>query len=119
VDSPGRKKSRNERKAKEKHMAVWEVARLTVAPGDEEKFESIVRAHLPIFKADEGSHNVKLLRAVDKEGVFLLCILWESIEYHHDVFMKTEEFATFSGAVRPFFTAPPETLHATAVIDGI
>jgi quinol monooxygenase YgiN len=118
VSSPGREKE-NERKAEERHMAVWEVARLTVAPGDEEKFESIVRAHLPIFKADEGSQDVKLLRAVDKEGVFLLCILWESVEYHLDVFMRTEEFVTFSGAVRPFFAAPPEMLHVTAAIDGI
>jgi quinol monooxygenase YgiN len=99
-------------------MAIWEVVRLAIAPGDEEKFESTVRSHLYVFGGDEGCEDVKLLRALDKEGVFLLAIRWRSMEYHLDVFMKSEGFSTFSGAVAPFFTERPEMLHVTAVIDG-
>jgi quinol monooxygenase YgiN len=99
-------------------MTVWEVSQLVVGQGTEDEFESTIRSHLPILKEAEGCLDVKLLRAVDKEGTFLLFIEWQSVEHHTEVFLKTEGFATFSGAVTPFLTEPPAVLHAVKVIDG-
>ncbi|MFG1667756.1 antibiotic biosynthesis monooxygenase family protein [Streptomyces sp. Y7] len=99
-------------------MAVWEVTQLTVAEGKQEEFESTFRSHLSLLQEADGCLDVKLLRAVDKEDVALLGILWESLEHHTEVFMKTEAFAKFSEAVAPFFAGPPEILHARTVIDG-
>ncbi|MFF3380580.1 antibiotic biosynthesis monooxygenase family protein [Streptomyces sp. NPDC002680] len=99
-------------------MTVWEVTQLAVAEGDQDEFESALRSHLPLLQEAEGCLDVKLLRAVDKEGVALLCIHWQSLEHHTEVFMKTEAFAKLSEAVAPFLAGPPEMLHARTVIDG-
>lgn len=100
-------------------MAVWEVVQLTVAQGSEDEFESVFRSQLPILEEADGCLDLQLLRAVDQEGVFLLLVLWQSMEHHTDVFVKTEEFAKFSTAVGPFFTALPTPFHAVTVIDGL
>ncbi|WP_351236304.1 antibiotic biosynthesis monooxygenase family protein [Streptomyces sp. NPDC002133] len=100
-------------------MAVWEVVQLTVAQGSEDDFESVFRSQLPILEVADGCLDLQLLRAVDQEGVFLLLVLWQSMEYHTDVFVTTEEFAKFSTAVAPFFTTPPAPFHAITVIDGL
>ncbi|AVH54794.1 MULTISPECIES: antibiotic biosynthesis monooxygenase family protein [Streptomyces] len=100
-------------------MAVWEVVQLTVAQGSEEDFESVFRAQLPILEEADGCLDLQLLRAVDREGVFLLLVLWQSMEHHTVVFVKTEGFTKFSTAVAPFFTAPPTPFHAITVIDGL
>jgi quinol monooxygenase YgiN len=99
-------------------MAVWEITQLAVAEDAHDEFESVVRSHLPALREADGCLDVKLLRAVDREGILVLCILWESIEHHTDVFMKTETFTKFSSAVTPFLMASPVVFHATTVIDG-
>jgi quinol monooxygenase YgiN len=99
-------------------MAVWEVARLAVAEGTEDDFESTVRSHVPLLRDAEGCLDVRLLRAVDQEGTFLLLLQWLSVD-HHIEYTKTEDFAEFVGAVGPFFTAPPDTFHAGTVIEGL
>ncbi|MFE7750471.1 putative quinol monooxygenase [Streptomyces sp. NPDC057428] len=98
-------------------MAVWEVARITVAEATEDEFESIVRSHIPLLRATDGCLDVKLLRAVDAERTFVLLLQWESVD-HHLEFTKTEEFAGFVGALGPLFTGTPDTFHAATVIEG-
>ncbi|MEJ8662097.1 MULTISPECIES: antibiotic biosynthesis monooxygenase family protein [Streptomyces] len=100
-------------------MAVWEVVQLAVAQGREDEFESVVRSQVPTLEEADGCLDLQLLRAVDREGVLLLAALWQSMEHHTDVFVKTEGFTTFSTAVAPFFTAPPTPFHAITVIDGL
>lgn len=99
-------------------MAVWEISQLTVADDARAEFESAVQASLPTFAAAEGCLDVRLLRAVDSEGLFMLCILWESIEHHTEIFTKTEAFAKLGAAITPFVTSPSVMFHAAVVIDG-
>ncbi|ANP53051.1 quinol monooxygenase YgiN [Streptomyces griseochromogenes] len=99
-------------------MTVWEVVQLPVAESHQNEFESVVRSHLPLLKEADGCLDVKLLRAIGKEGALLLWVLWQSLEHHTEVFMKTEAFTEFSSAMMPFFTATPEVLHASTAIDG-
>ncbi|MBU6529806.1 antibiotic biosynthesis monooxygenase family protein [Streptomyces sp. NPDC057245] len=99
-------------------MAVWEIVRITVTEGKQDEFESVVRSHLPVLKEDSGCLDAKMFRAIDKEGAILLCVQWESLEHHTEVFTKSEGFAKFAGAMAPFFTVPPEAFHADAVIEG-
>ncbi|MCT9932180.1 antibiotic biosynthesis monooxygenase [Planotetraspora sp. A-T 1434] len=97
-------------------MAVWEVAQLVVAKGKQDEFESVVRSNLSLLTKADGCLDVKLFRAIDKEGVFLMCALWETLEHHTEVFVKTEAFIKLSSAVGPFFVAPPEVFHVSTVI---
>ncbi|MFE5813805.1 antibiotic biosynthesis monooxygenase family protein [Streptomyces sp. NPDC056479] len=91
---------------------------MPVAAGDQDAFESAVRSHLPLLEEADGCLDVKLLRAVDKEGIVLLWVLWQSLEHHTEVFVKSEAFTKFAGAIMPFFAGTPEVLHASTVIDG-
>ncbi|MYT68156.1 MULTISPECIES: antibiotic biosynthesis monooxygenase family protein [unclassified Streptomyces] len=99
-------------------MAVWEIVRIVVPEGRQEEFEAVVRSHLPLLDEEKGCLDAKLFRAIDKEGVILLCVQWESVEYHTEVFAQTEAFVKFSSAMAPFFAEPPEAFHADAIIDG-
>ncbi|EGJ73110.1 putative antibiotic biosynthesis monooxygenase subfamily [Streptomyces sp. Tu6071] len=87
--------------------------------GKQEDFEAVVRRYLPALQAERGCLDLRLLRATDREGVLLLCVEWESEEYHVEVFTETETFAEFAGAMAPYFVSPPETFHAEVVINGL
>ncbi|WP_167502866.1 putative quinol monooxygenase [Streptomyces malaysiensis] len=99
-------------------MAIWEIVRITVPEGKQGEFETVVRSHLPILEEDRGCLDAILYRAIDKSGTLLLCVQWESMEYHAEVFMKTEGFAKFTSSMAPYFVDTPEVLHADAVING-
>jgi quinol monooxygenase YgiN len=99
-------------------MATWEIVRIVVPEGKQDEFASVVRSHLPLLEEDEGCLDVKLFQAMDKEGVMMLYVQWESLEYHTEVFAKTEGFVKFASAMAPFFVEPPEVFHASAVISG-
>ena len=99
-------------------MAVWEISQITVADDARVDFESAVQASLPALAMAEGCLDVRLLRAVDSGGLFMLCILWESIEHHTEIFTKTETFAKLGAAITPFVTAPAVMFHAAVIIDG-
>ncbi|EFG65787.1 putative quinol monooxygenase [Streptomyces sp. SPB074] len=100
-------------------MAVWEIVRITVPEGEQEDFETVVRRYLPALQEEKGCLDLKLLRATDAEGALLLCVAWESKEYHTEVFTKTETFAEFAGVMAPYFVSPPEAFHAEVVINGL
>ncbi|MES4886195.1 antibiotic biosynthesis monooxygenase family protein [Streptomyces sp. NPDC000349] len=99
-------------------MAVWEIVKIAVPEGKQGEFETVVRSHLPILEEDKGCLDVILYRAIDKDGTLLLCVQWESMEYHTEVFVKTEGFAKFSSSMAPYFVDTPEVFHADAVING-
>jgi heme-degrading monooxygenase HmoA len=99
-------------------MAIWEVVPVTVRAGTEDEFEAAFRSNVPLLAHTEGCLDVKVLRAVDRPSTFVLLIQWESLEYHIDVFTKSDAYAKLVGATGPFFAIPPEFFHATTVIDG-
>ena len=74
-----------------------------------------MRSYLPILKEAEGCVDAKLPRAIDKEGTFLPFIESQSMEDHIEALLKTEGFAAFSGAVRPFLAELPGVLQAIEV----
>ena len=99
-------------------MAVWEVVPMTVKSGAEDDFEAAFRSAVPLLASTKGCLDVKLLRAVDKQSTFVILIQWKSVEYHVDVFTKSEAYDKLVSATGPFFAAPPEFFHAATVIDG-
>jgi heme-degrading monooxygenase HmoA len=99
-------------------MSIWEVVPVTVKAGTEDDFEATFRSNIALLEQAEGCLDVKMLRAVDKQSAFLILIQWESVEFHTEVFTKSQAYAEFGRALGPFFTAPPEIFHAATVIDG-
>ncbi|MCW2646408.1 MAG: antibiotic biosynthesis monooxygenase [Pseudonocardiales bacterium] len=97
-------------------MAVWEIAQLTVGQGKEDEFESLFRSNLQILKKADGCLDVKLSRAVDRKGTFLLLVKWQSVEHHTELFVQSDGFAKFTGLLAPLFSAPPDPFHVVEVI---
>ena len=98
--------------------AVWEVVPVTVKSGTEDNFEAAFRSNVSLLADTSGCLDVKLLRALDKRSTFVILIRWQSVEYHTDVFTKSEAYAKLSDATGPFFAAAPEFFHAATVVDG-
>ena len=99
-------------------MAVWEVVPVTVKSRREDDFEGAFQSNVALLAGAKGCLDVKLLRAVDRQGTFVILIQWESLEYHIDVFTKSKAYAKLASATAPFFAARPEFFHAATVIDG-
>ena len=99
-------------------MSVWEVALVTVAEGKQEEFASVLRAHLPLLRESGGCLDVKLLRAIDKDGAVLVCLEWPTLEHHTEAFVGSEPYDKLASAVLPFFIEPAQVFHANSLIDG-
>ena len=99
-------------------MSNWEIAEFSIAAGQEEEFERQVLASEPIFAAADGCRALRLHRAVDVPGRFLLLIEWDSVAHHTDRFTTTEGFRVFVESVSPFYAEPPRVFHTAAVPGG-
>ena len=97
-------------------MAVWETAQLTVGQGNEDELESLFQSNLQILEKADGCLDVKLSRAVDRKGTFLLLVKWQSLEHHTERFVRSDGFAKLAGVLAPLLTAPPDPFHVVEVI---
>jgi quinol monooxygenase YgiN len=99
-------------------VSIWEIAEFSIISGDEDEFERRVLDSEPIFAAAEGCTALRLQRAADVPGRFLLLVEWESVAHHTDKFTTTDGFAAFVGAVSPLWAAEPRVFHTAAVPGG-
>ena len=99
-------------------MTNWEIAEFSIAEGQEREFERQVLASEPIFAAADGCRALRLHRAVDVPGRFLLLIEWDSVAHHTERFTATEGFRGFVDAVSPLYAAQPRVFHTAAVPGG-
>ena len=99
-------------------MSNWEIAEFSITTGEEDEFERRVLDSVPIFTAAEGCRALRLHRAVDVPGRFLLLIEWVSVAHHTDKFTATDGFRTFVATVSPLYAADPRVFHTTAVPGG-
>jgi quinol monooxygenase YgiN len=99
-------------------MSNWEIAEFSITAGREDEFEKRILDSAPIFAAAEGCTALRLHRAVDARGRFLLLIEWDSVAHHTEKFTATEGFRTFVGRVTPLYAAEPRVFHTAAVPGG-
>lgn len=99
-------------------MSIWEIAEFDIAEGEQDTFESTVLASQPIFAAAQGCTAMRLQRAVDVPGRFVLLLEWDSVAHHTEIFTATEGFAAFVASVEPLFASAPRVFHTAAVPGG-
>lgn len=97
---------------------VWEVAELTIIPGQEAAFEAAVAKAVPHFKAMKSCHGLELRRIVERPGIYWLVVEWESVEAHMVDFRNSPNFAEWRRLVGSFFQAPPKVEHAERALLG-
>lgn len=94
---------------------IVEHAELAVRAGREEEFEAAFRQAREVISQAGGFHWVELLRGVERPGVYLLLVGWDSVEAHTVGFRESGAFARWRELIGPFFASPPAVEHFDAL----
>ena len=90
---------------------VLEVADIRVRPGSEDDFAAAYLGAREVLTSTPGCRSVRMTRGVESPDRFVLLVEWDSVEAHEQNFRATDRFATWRGAIGPFFAAPPVVEH--------
>jgi heme-degrading monooxygenase HmoA len=90
---------------------VLEVGEIEVRPGAEEEFAAAYRSVRAVLAGTPGCRSVRMTRGVESPSRFVLLVEWESVAAHEENFRGTDRFATWRGALGPFFARPPRVEH--------
>lgn len=88
-----------------------EHALLTIKPGQEAAFEAAMRTAVGLISATQGFKSLAVRPCVEKPGIYLLLVEWESIEAHETGFRKSVRYGEWSRLLHGFYNPFPEVLH--------
>jgi heme-degrading monooxygenase HmoA len=94
---------------------IVEHAELAVTAGREGEFEAAFAEARKVISQARGFHWAELLRGVERPGVYLLLVGWESVEAHNVGFRGSAAFARWRELIGPFFASPPDVEHFGAL----
>lgn len=97
---------------------VLEVADISITPGSQDAFIAAFRNVRPVLAGTPGCRSIRMTRGVESPSRFVLLVEWDSVAAHEENFRGSERFATWRGAIGPYFASPPHVEH-TADIDDI
>jgi heme-degrading monooxygenase HmoA len=90
---------------------IYEHAYVTVDPGNMGEFEkAFAGARKYLSDANQGK-TAELIRSVDRPGVYLLRVGWDTVEQHTDEFSSSSNGALFADAVARYFIETPQVIH--------
>jgi heme-degrading monooxygenase HmoA len=92
---------------------VLEVADIRVSPGSEAAFADAYRGAREVLISTPGCRSVRMTQGVESPDRFVLLVEWDSVEAHEQNFRSSDRFATWRGAIGPFFAQPPVVEHFT------
>jgi heme-degrading monooxygenase HmoA len=94
---------------------IFEVAELTVKPGNEMVFEQGVSDAVPLFLNAIGCRGVELHKVVEQASVYRLIVNWNSLEDHTIGFRGSADFQKWRDLVGRYFAEPPRVTHTSVV----
>lgn len=94
---------------------IHEIATLTIDLARAAAFEDAAAKAKPIFLAAEDCHDMRLEQVIEVPGRYLLIVRWTTIEAH-EAFRQTAAFQDWRDLAGPFFTQPPEVIHAKQIV---
>jgi heme-degrading monooxygenase HmoA len=90
---------------------VLEQALLHVRAGQERAFEEAIRAARPLIAASPGFLGIEVLPAVERIGMYLLLVQWESIADHRDGFRQSERYEEWRRLLHGFYEPMPDVIY--------
>jgi heme-degrading monooxygenase HmoA len=96
--------------------AVLERALISVAVGQEEPFEAAFSQAKEAIATADGFRWLELHRGIERPGVYLLLVGWDSIEAHTTGFRGSDRFLRWRELIGPYFAAPPDVEHYRPVV---
>jgi heme-degrading monooxygenase HmoA len=94
---------------------VLEVADIEVRPGTEDEFLNAYRGVRAVLAGTPGCRSVRMTRGIESPSRFVLLVEWDSVAAHEENFRGSDRFATWRGAIGPFFAGPPRVEHVSDV----
>lgn len=94
---------------------ILEVAQVPVRPGSEDAFvQALARAADEILPQAEGCLEFTAYGwCIERPGVYLFTIAWQSLEDHTERFRGTELFVRWRELIGPYFDGDPVVEHFT------
>jgi quinol monooxygenase YgiN len=101
-------------------VSVWEFAEFNATPGMEDDFERAILspANISIWQSAEGCLGVRLHRAVDVPGRFMLMIEWETVAHHREIFAASEGCRELVASIEPYYPERPRVCHTGPNLGG-
>ncbi len=86
---------------------ILEHALLQVRPGEEAAFEAAMAEAKPLIAASPGFMELEVRPAVEREGLYLLLVRWNSVADHRDGFRKSERYQQWRALLHHFYDPMP------------
>ncbi|HEX6887774.1 MAG TPA: antibiotic biosynthesis monooxygenase [Candidatus Nanopelagicales bacterium] len=94
---------------------ILETATISVTPGREDEFLAAVDGPgRAVLARAAGWQAITIHRGIERPSVFLLAIVWDTLEAHTEGFRGGPLFAEWRGVIGPFFAEPPQVEHWVA-----
>ena len=90
---------------------ILEAAALQVRPGQYEAFESAFAEAQAIISSMPGYRSHELHRCIEREGLYLLLVRWDSVEAHEIGFRKSPQYQDWKRLLHHFYDPFPTVLH--------
>jgi heme-degrading monooxygenase HmoA len=95
---------------------VWEIAELTIKPGQEASFEAAVARAKPLFERARGCSAMQVQRSIERPNVYRLIVEWATVEDHMVHFRGSPDFQEWRSLVGAYFESPPAVEHTERVL---
>jgi heme-degrading monooxygenase HmoA len=86
---------------------ILEHALLQVRAGEEAAFEAAIAVAKPLIAASPGFAGIEIRPALDKPGLYLLLIRWESVADHREGFRKSDRYVQWRALLHRFYDPMP------------
>ncbi|WP_029004043.1 antibiotic biosynthesis monooxygenase family protein [Azorhizobium doebereinerae] len=97
---------------------VYELAVISVKPGQEAEFEAAARQAIALFQRAKGCTGMEIRRSVETPTEYHLSVKWATLENHTVDFRGSEDFQEWRRLVGPFFAVPPQVQHLETTFVG-
>jgi heme-degrading monooxygenase HmoA len=86
---------------------ILEHALLQVRAGEEAAFEVAMAQAKSLIAASPGFLGIEVRPALEREGLYLLLVQWESVADHRDGFRKSDRYQQWQDLLHRFYDPMP------------
>lgn len=97
---------------------ILEAAPLQVRPRQSEAFEAAFCEAQAIISSMPGYQSHELQRCLEREGLYLLLVRWDSVAAHEEGFRKSPKYQQWKKLLHHFYDPFPTVNHYEQVANG-
>ena len=86
---------------------IIEHALLQVRDGEDAAFAAAMAEARPLIAASPGFQSIEVRPALERSGLYLLLVRWDSVADHRDGFRQSERYARWRDILHRFYEPMP------------